>query len=98
MYAFRDCYTELKYIEIPANVKEIQRWAFLNCSNLETVQINGNADMIIRDEAFQGCGTGFYSDGLELYFPNITEKPASWPTFTDVNDKDIHWGEYAPAP
>ena len=48
--------TNIKSVEIPASIKSIGRYAFENCTNLETVTFAEDIDLkLIRNWTFQGC-------------------------------------------
>ncbi len=44
--------TYLTSIKIPENVMIIEKWAFLNCVQLATIEISGNSLTTIKDEVF----------------------------------------------
>lgn len=53
-YAFQECYY-LTNISVPAAVTHVGTNAFLNCTNLKIVAINGNTDL--QKSAFSGCSS-----------------------------------------
>ena len=53
--AFSNC-TNIKEINLLANVTSIAKWAFYNCTGLENITFMGDAPSSINSAAFEGCG------------------------------------------
>jgi len=74
--------TGLKSVYLPESMQEIQSKAFLGCTSLDTVVIEGNTGPLIYPDAFEGC-----SPDLTVYtsseFTEFSSRPAA-PGFVDA--------------
>lgn len=80
--AFEDC-TSLISMRIPNNVLMIGDFAFIRCTDLETVIISKSVE-------YMGNGVFYYSDNLTL-FCEAPSRPSTWDSHWSQSNNVVNW-------